>query len=252
MKRHHTILAISLAGSLFGTGAQAALIGHWAFDEGTGTTAGDSSPGGNNGAILGGATWASDATRATYISFDGEDDAVDPSLFLAPFNAGSDFTWAAWANRGAASTVNEVILGNRYNGVGTVDFAPRQFIKLTPTQFEWHQNGNGNDNLNIDDLAVGEWHHHAIVKTGTTIDYYLDGVFSSSRVLNEAIGTESLPFFIGGNPGAPGGEFFNGGIDDVRIYDNALSAAEIAALIPEPSSALLGACGLLFMLRRRR
>jgi len=241
------LAALAMVGS-----ANSALIGHWAFDEGTGTVAADSSGGGNDGAILNGATWGSDATRASYIVLDGVDDSVDPSLNLAPFNATNDFTWALWTNR-AGGTVNEVVIGNRYNGVGTTDFAPRQFIKLTPTQFEWHQNGNGNDNVDIPDLVVGEWHHHAITKQGTTLNYYLDGVFVQSSTLNEAIGTEALPFFIGGNPGAPGGEHFTGSIDDVRIYDNALNAAEVGRLvIPEPSSLLLGALSLGMMLRRKR
>lgn len=240
-------MALGLIGS-----ANAALIGHWAFDEGSGTIAGDSSAGGNDGAILNGATWGSDATRDSFLILDGLDDSVDPSLNLAPFTSSNDFTWAVWANRGAG-TINEVIIGNRYNGVGVADFAPRQFVKLTPTNFEWHQNGNGNDNVDIADLVAGEWHHHAITKQGTTLSYYLDGVFVQSSTLNEAIGTESLPFFIGGNAGAGAGEHFTGSIDDVRIYDNALSAAEVGALVvPEPSSLLLGALSLGMMLRRKR
>ena len=149
-----SLLGAGLAGAVFASAAQGALIGHWAFDEGSGVIAGDSSAGGNDGAISG-ATWGSDGTRASFVSFDGLDDSVNPSLNLAPFTSSNDFTWAVWANRGGG-TINEVIIGNRYNGVGTTDFAPRQFIKLTPTQFEWHQNGNGNDNIDIVDLVGGE------------------------------------------------------------------------------------------------
>ena len=232
-------MALAMVGS-----ANGALIGHWAFDEGTGTASADSSGNGNTGVFAGGITWDSGGPGGNFITLNGTDGSVNPSLNLPAFNSTNDFSWSVWANRGAG-TGNEVIIGNRYNGVGTTDFAPRQFIKLTPTQFEWHQNGNGNDNIDIADLVAGEWHHHAITKEGTTLNYYLDGVFVQSSTLTETIGTESLPFFIGGNPGEPaGGEHFTGSLDDVRIYDNALTAAEVSALaqgIPEPSSLLLGA-----------
>src|SRR5690606_27456770 len=97
------------------------------------------------------------------------------------------------------------------------------------------------------------WHHHAVVKTGTTLDYYRDGVFMISRVLNEPIGSAEHPVFIGGAPGSGSvNEFFNGYIDDVQLYDHALNAQEVAALVPEPSVGLLGILGIAMMLVRRR
>ncbi|MGI9242035.1 MAG: LamG domain-containing protein, partial [Verrucomicrobiales bacterium] len=169
-------------------------------------------------------------------------------------------TWAFWANSGAAisgSQQNAVLIGNRRDGANAdiPSTADRQFIKFTPTKFEWHQNANGNDNQEYDDLVVGEWSHIALVKTGTSVQLYRDGIATGAPgTLNESLATAvAMPFFIGGDVGnTSGNEFFTGSIDDVRIYDNALNADEIAALVPEPSVALLGLLGLGFTCLRRR
>lgn len=250
-----SVFLAGAAGVALGTSAHCALVAHWPFDEGSGTTTADASGNAFTGMLSGNVTWASDALHTTYLNFNGVDGVVNPSFFLPQMTSTNDFSWAFFANTqiGIATKPNAVVLGNRYNGPGTTDFSPRQFIKFTPTKFEWHQNGNGNDNLDYDDYLVGEWHHHAVVKTGTTLDYYRDGAFVSTRTLNGAIGSAINPLFIGGNPGSGVGEFFNGFIDDVRLYDNALTASEVAAIsVPEPATLAFGAAGILALALRRR
>lgn len=224
-------------GSLMAAGslglAQGELIGHWAFDEGVDDVAADSSGQGNDGAIVN-ATWGSDATRDSYLVFNGVDSRVDPSMTLPLMDSTNDFTWACWVNSqeqiGAAQQ-NAIIMGNRYDAAGA-DFVPRQFIKLTPTKFEWHQEGGGADNFDVADLVVGDWHHIAVVKSGTTLEYFFDGLSVGVQTLNVAIGAAEHPFFIGGHANtASVNEHFNGFIDDVRIYDEALPEAEIQALL---------------------
>lgn len=254
-----TLRGLLATAALLGS-ANAALIGHWAFDNGTGSTAADSSTGGNDGVITDG-TWGSDATRASFLTFNGTSSVVDPSMTLPAMSGTNDFTWAAWVNNGAAingSQQNAVILGNRRDGANndTPSTANRQFIKFTPTKFEWHQNANGNDNQDYDDLVVGTWTHLAVVKTGTSVQLYRDGIATGAAgTLNESLATAvGMPLFIGGDVGNPSvNEFFTGSIDDVRIYDNALTASAVNALVvPEPSSLLLGALSLGMMLRRKR
>ena len=245
------------ASALMASQAGATLIGHWAFDEGTGSVAADSSGLGNNG-VIANATWGSDSTRSSYIVLNGTNSVVDPNVTLPQMSGSNDFTWAFWANSNeaiGATQQNAIIIGNRRDG-NNVDYSPRQFIKFTPTKFEWHQNGNGNDNQEYDDLVVGEWHHHAVVKTGTSVQYYRDGVaVGGPGTLNESLAdSDPMRFFIGGETNQTSvNEFFNGAVDDVRIYDIALSASEISALVvPEPSSLLLGILGFGMALRRRR
>ena len=258
-KLSESFSALAVAG-LLTMPTQAALIGHWAFDEGTGATAADSSGGGNDGAISN-ATWGSDATRDSYLSFNGTTSVVDPSVSLPVMTSTNDFTWAVWVNSQAAingTQQNAILLGNRGDGnnADIPSTAMRQFIKFTPTKFEWHQNANGNDNQEYDDLVVGEWTHIAVVKTGTSVQLYRNGVASGAAgTLNESLADAvALPFYIGGETNETSqNEFFTGFIDDVRLYDNALTAAEVSALvIPEPSSVALTFLGLGLLARRRR
>ncbi|YCM44660.1 LamG domain-containing protein [Verrucomicrobiaceae bacterium 227] len=254
------LLSAASATALLTSSAGAALIGHWAFDEGSGATAADSSGLGNDGTITG-ATWGSDATRANYIVMSGAaGSVVDPNVTLPAMTSTNNFTWAFWANSQEGINgvqQNAVIIGNRKNGANG-EYSPRQFIKFTPTKFEWHQNsGTINDNQEYDDLVVGEWHHHAVVKTGLSLQYYRDGIAvggPGTVTESELSGAVAMRFFIGGDVNNPSvNEFFNGYIDDVRIYDDALSAGDVNALaVPEPSALLLGALSLGMMIRRKR
>jgi len=69
----------------------------------------------------------------------------------------NDFTWAFWAKHSDENTAdNDIILGNRMDE-SPADFVPRQFIKFTPTKFEWHMNGNGDDNMEYEDIPADVW-----------------------------------------------------------------------------------------------
>ena len=225
-------LGLIAAGAVLPLPVRAELIGHWAFDEGTGTNAADSSAAGNDGVITN-ATWGTDDVRDNYLIFNGIDSVVDPSVFLPVMELPNDFTWAAWVNSQepiSGTQQNAIIMGNRFDAFG-VDFIPRQFIKITPTKFEWQQDGNGTDNLEAPDLDVGTWHHVAVVKNDGGLEYYFDGESIGELGFSQVIGDAAHPFYIGGQTGvASQNEFFNGFIDDVRIYDEALEAAEVLAL----------------------
>jgi hypothetical protein len=234
--------------------AGAALVAHWVLDDGAGSTAADSS-GNGFAADLFGATWGSDGQRSSFLTFSGNVGSYANTNVPLPIHTlTSDFSFALWANRAVGDTEpNAVVFGNRFASATNVDASPRQFVKLTNTQFEWHMNANGNDNVDIPDLVGGEWHHHAVVKTGAQIDYYLDGALTATDTLTQAMSV-AQPLYFGGDGGADGGgEFFNGSLDDIRVYDHALSAAEVAAIIPEPTASVLALLGgALFALRRNR
>ncbi|MGI9244193.1 MAG: LamG-like jellyroll fold domain-containing protein [Verrucomicrobiales bacterium] len=225
------------------------------FEEGTGGTAADSV--GGNDATLNNVAWGSDGIRGSFATFSGDVGSYgDPGLSIPAglLSTTGNFSLAFWVNRAVGDTEpNSVVVGNRNNAAGT-DFTPRQFVKITPTKFEWHMNGNGNDNVDPGlDMVGGEWHHEAVTLTNGTIQYYRDGLaFGAPQAMTQSF-QDDMPLFFGGQGNSTsGGEFFNGSLDDIRLYDSALTAEEVATLVPEPSSLLLGACGLLYMLRRRR
>ena len=75
----------------------------------------------------------------------------------------------------------------------------------------------------------GQWHHIAAVYDGSEFMIYVDGKKDISEASTGTITVSTYNVFIGENSQATG-RFWNGWIDDLRIYDRALSDDEIAAL----------------------
>lgn len=264
---HRTFMSIpafllSLILLLLPSMASAELIGHWPFDEGSGDTTADLSSSGTTGLISngdtggpdGGSVWVNDPVRGSVLGFGGGADSAYVRAGDIPLmTLDNEFTWAFWANHHPDNDMpNNIVVGNRKDG-DAVDFTPRQFIKFTPTKFEWHTNGNGDDNVEYPDFidTAGTWQHHAVVKSGADITYYLNGAESSTGVLTQALEVPQPLFFGGDNEGADG-ENWQGMLDEVRIYNSALSAGEVSALVPEPSSVALLLIGFLGLVRVRR
>jgi hypothetical protein len=181
----------------------------------------------------GGSVWVDDPEHGTVISFNGTAGGAYVRAGEIPqMTLTNDFTWAFWAKQKAENTAdNDIILGNRMNE-NAVDFVPRQFIKFTPTKFEWHMNGNGNDNLDYDDIPADIWLHHAVVKTGDQLTYYRNGVESSTGTITQPLDFPQ-PLFFGGDNEGSAGENWNGLMSDVCIYGRALSEGEIRYLAGE-------------------
>jgi hypothetical protein len=198
----------------------------------------DSSGNGNDGTIsnlngglgLDGSVWVDDPVRGTVISFNGTAEGAYVRAGEIPqMTLDNDFTWAFWAKHSAENTAdNDIILGNRYNEDG-VDFVPRQFIKFTPTKFEWHMNGNGDDNLEYDDIPADVWIHHAVVKAADQLTYYRNGIEASSGTFTQALDFPQ-PLYFGGDNTAREGENWAGLMSDVSIYNRALHAGEVMFL----------------------
>jgi len=211
------------------------LAGYWRLDEGEGNTAYDSSGRGIDGTIHntggglgpGGAVWDTDFKRGTVLSFSGDDmkGAYVSAGTIAPMRLTNDFTWAFWCKQDAGGTgVNEVILGNRYGGTAS----PLQFIKFTPTKFEFF-----NDDYNYEESIIypesipdDYWIHHVVVKDGTTLTYYRNGVKSATKTIRKTV--DANPLYMGGDAL---GERWRGWLSDVRIYDRALMTDEILTIM---------------------
>lgn len=207
-------------------------VAHWKLDEGDGTIAADATATGNTGTLLHGATWASDATRGTFVAFDGIDDRI-ATAFTYALSSASDFTWAWWAKRPTSGSDGAVMVGNRYPQ-GAPD-ETYEFIKFTPVgaQFANTDNAALIDRYDYADLPVDAWNHYAAVKSGTSYQWYVNGIAEGAPVTHGYSEDAPIPFQIGGDDdnATAGGralEHFTGFIDDVALYDRALNALEIA------------------------
>ncbi len=216
----------------------AASAGWWPLDEGIGETVADLSGNGMDGTInnptggLGadGAAWVDDATRGNVFSSDGlATGAYIRAGDIPQMTLQNDFTWAFWAKQAPGNGDNDIIVGNRYNENAS-DFSPRQFIKFTPTKFEWHMNGNGDDNMDYEDIPDDVWLHHVVVKTGDQLTYYRNGFAASSGVITQALDV-AMPLYLSGDNSGADGENWGGVLSDVHTFNEALSQQEIQGIM---------------------
>jgi hypothetical protein len=204
------------------------LVGWWRFDEGSGTVAGDSSGNGNNGTLQGTPTpnWVA-GKFGDALQFDGSQNYVQVSNSPSIQYAGGSVTLSAWINPRDDGAFRDVIVRkeNTYN-----------LYYAGGLSIEWF-NGSIWRQVTTGQLLSHTWHYVAAVITynqsqsQTTFTIYLDGVAIKSQTVNGTMDTGATdPLFIGGFTQSPTDAFcFNGTIDEARIYNRALSAAEIQA-----------------------
>jgi hypothetical protein len=88
---------------------------------------------------ISGATWiANDPTRGTVLNFNGTSSYVSAGSIPRLGQTTSNFTWSFWFRQTAVNNANAVVLGNRSGGVQS----PLQFVKITPSNFEYYRDAN--------------------------------------------------------------------------------------------------------------
>ncbi len=200
------------------------LYAYWPFDEGEGDVATDASGNGRDGLIVDAdGVWETDPARGTvYHSTSSSWVEFGEIIPVMTTEADNGFTWSFWANSDETDN-NNIVLGNRYQTDGT-DFDPREFIKFTPRVFEWHFNGAPENVGGAETMfVVGEWTHNLVVKDGDNVTYYRDGVEIASGAISDAPGNVQ-PLYIGGQNSV---EAWSGLIDEVALWDRALTADEV-------------------------
>jgi len=208
--------------------AEPGLVGGWNFDEGPGPTAADASGNNNVGTLTGGVQWGARETGGA-LEFDGSSGYVrvpfGPTLKL--LNQG-DFTVAAWFKSDVVPTENkEVFQQGDANGSG------RTWLYIGATSGEIRTFlGNAATNSGIN-VTPDTWFHAAVVvKEGganDTVQVYVNGKPAGAAAQRGVENSEG-PYFIGCHKNLT--NFWDGQIDDVRLYKRALSAAEVKAMVP--------------------
>ena len=202
------------------------LMGWWKFDEGAGATALDWSGHGNHATLMGGPTWTA-GYDGDALKLDGADDyAVLPiSELISSMSSATFTTWVNFSNAGGAWQR----IFDFGSGTGTYIFLCPRTGTGGPMRLAITTGGGGGESL-IDaptTLASG-WRHVAAVVKSANMQLYLDGavvVSGSTSVVPSDLG-QTGSNWLGRSQYAADG-YFNGSLDDFRIYDYALSADEI-------------------------
>jgi hypothetical protein len=207
---------------LFGNADLGGLIGWWKLDEAEGTIAADSSGSGNNGTLIGKPVWKPKEGKiggAIELSGKGDYIKIDNE---AAFDIANQITISAWVN---------------------ITSVPQEWTAIvTKGDTAWRMSTSFANNiphfgLGINDdyvngktaVSSGQWHNFICHYDGSTMHIYVDGALDVSKPRTGPIATNNLPVCIGENMELTG-RCFNGMIDDVRVYNYAISDKEIAAI----------------------
>jgi len=201
----------------------AGLVGVWPFDEGTGGVTTDLSGNGNVGTLVGGVTWTAGRFGSALVFDDGTGYVSASANGLPAANAPQSVSW--WLNvptipngvADALSLTNDgahagVQPGFRNGRVGVWQWGGTWLVSTAPP-------------------SSNAWHHYVYTFDGTTHRLYVDGV---SRANSTVTPQSAAPVQLQFGRWSGGHEYVKGSLDDVRIYNRALSAAEARVLAGRP------------------
>ena len=227
----NAIWATVLAMVVMGGSASAELVAHYKLDEGAGTTATDASGNGHHGTAQNGVpTWVDGQPgygKAMYFDGTGASAWVDCATFN-PSEGTGQLTVALWAKwDGANGSYQGLIAKNDDAQVSEMMWLLEidldnnirffQFDSWTPC---------------ADVLPQGQWTHVAITFDGSTLIFYLNG----EEICRDSfsLGPKTDATVVFGASYKLGWNRLNGALDDIRLYNHALSEGEIQALMAEP------------------
>jgi len=203
-------------------------LAHWTLDESAGTTAADSSGNGSHGTVYGNPIWRpSSGWFDGALDFDGRGDYIRVDR-PAGFNfAPNSFAVSAWIYPRETTGQYHAILeydrdstnGNRFglwlDANGCVHFRVGQ-----------------NTWQSVDALRANRWYHVAATfEAGTrAMRIYVDGVLDATATNQKGFVTPTQATLIIGARGTADDEYFNGLLDDIRVYDMLLTSEEILVL----------------------
>jgi len=212
------------------------LVGHWKLDEGGGATAFDETGNGHDGAING--AQGTEGQIGGALLFDEIDDHVS----VPDFEYGTDYTVAFWlkssGNEGTGwqymfshagwNAPNSLNIYFGENGAAGYEGTIRTLLRDVD---DADAHGTGMLDVNAD-LADGNWHHYTLtVAAGSGANVYIDGVLMASEYSRGGDAFDpATDLTFGGRSDLSSARFFGGALDDVRIYDRALTELEVTGL----------------------
>jgi hypothetical protein len=202
-----------------------ALMAAYAFNEGSGTIVNDSSGNAAAGTIQG-ATWTAQGKYGSGLSFNGTSNWVTVNDSNA-LDLTAGMTLEAWVYPTVPPsgwrTIMHKEVDRYYLMAGSSSGAPAAGGTFA----------TGNANVYAPSaLAVNAWNHLAVTYDSARVRIYANGVEVASQPQTALLTTSNGPLRFGGTQAY--GEYYNGKIDEVRVYNRALTPAEIQADMNTP------------------
>ncbi len=223
---------------------------HIKFNQSSGSIAPDSSGNGHDGTIQNGASFAA-GKFGNAVSLDGSTQYVSVPSADALQDSSNGFSVCAWGNLAGFSPADgSILVAKEATAVGSPSQDPWTLWEiytkndaLNDATYPTFAISNGNPGgshymASGSKIPLNSWFHLCGVydPSDTSMKTYLNGELNVSEISNvAAIGHNSQPVVIGAFGATDFPDYFNGMIDDVRIYNRALSAADVAAIY-DPSA----------------
>jgi hypothetical protein len=194
-------------------------VAAYGFNEGSGSTVADASGSGNGGSITG-ATWTTGRFGGA-LSFNGQHRVNVPDSDSLDLNR---FTISAWVKPAVAqSDWRTVVLKEKPGGLAYALYANSAFPVPSVYVENPSQVGTGSGPPS---LPAGQWSYVTGTYDGSVLRLYVGGVLRATRNTTGTVTPSAGALSIGGN--TVWGEWFNGALDEIRIYNRTLNATEIA------------------------
>lgn len=181
------------------------------------------SSGNGNDATINGATFTTDKNGVSNqaLSFDGVNDYVNKSPF--GINMGSSCSFGAWINSNSLSNF-QMIMSNHTNSSNR-----NGYLRLnTDGRLYLSDYAISNGLFSISSLTTGTWYHIFITMDSNSTKIFINGNLDAEVTGLTRSSYKNLVWDIGRN--AQFGQYFNGKIDEVKIYDRALTEYEVLQL----------------------
>ena len=196
------------------------LVAAYGFNAGTGSTITDSSGNANTGTLTGG-SWSTAGKFGRAVSFNGTSAWVTVAG-SSSLNLTTGMTLEAWVNPASATGWRSVLMKERSGGMS---YGLYGFDNSAKPPAVYGRVSSDVGAAGTAALPLNTWSHLAGSYDGTTLRMYVNGTLVGSKALSGSLVTSTGALRIGGN--SVWGEYFSGLVDEVRVYNRALSAAEI-------------------------
>jgi hypothetical protein len=191
-------------------------VGYWKFDEGAGSTAHDSSGNGNDGTLYNNPTWVTGEVGGA-LQFDGVSTYAE-----APDSSSLDVTNAvtleAWVYPNSLTGWTNVIEKDQEGGY-KLGFYNNQVVFTLYQLLDESSTGT---------VPLNQWSYVAATYDGQNVKIYINGNLDTTIAHTEEIGVGESPVDIGWRR-TSSASYFNGVMDEVKVWNRALTAEEINA-----------------------
>lgn len=206
---------------------------YWPLSENTGTTSTDSGAG-NVLTFVGNSVWNTGRINSG-VSFDGTGDYLTAPNSASLSIADASFTAACWVKLTNQSTWQQILAKVHTAG----SFASPYFCwhlfgghssttNWTPMFQVVNSTSNSVNIASSVQVNYGDWAHIAGVYDGVNVKVYVNGALRGTAAQTGNVLQRTQPFYVGSHGGP--GEYMKGVIDEIRIYDDAFTAAQVLEL----------------------